>query len=178
MTTSRRRKLSILLPSCPAWRSAGSEWALPAASSASWHLRGTAFHGCSCSHEGRTRLFTAESELRARPGRRVAPFGGALHQEVSADPKGRGPPGMGERRGDGGWAWNLVDWGRSDPCGVNGDKLDREGVLRDPEGRTEKGKGWHPTGLRRRATDWVLGCSVHCLLDPGTVTEQISMSYI
>lgn len=27
------------------------------------------------------------------------------------------------------------------PVGLNGDKLDREGVLRDPEGRTEEGKG-------------------------------------
>lgn len=48
-------------------------------------------------------LWATESELRARPGRRVAPFGGALHQEVSAEPKGRGPPGIGERqRGRGG----------------------------------------------------------------------------
>lgn len=35
-------------------------------------------------HEGRAGLPAAEPELGARPGRRVAPPGGALQQEVSA----------------------------------------------------------------------------------------------
>lgn len=54
----------------------------------------------SCRHEGRSWFLTAEPELRPRPGCRVAPSGGALHEEVSAPPRARGPV-LGERGREG-----------------------------------------------------------------------------
>lgn len=51
--------------------------------------------GPSRRHEGRPRLPAAEPELRARPGGRVAPSGGALHEEVSAPPRARAADGGG-----------------------------------------------------------------------------------
>lgn len=45
-----------------------------------------------CNHEGCAGLLTAEPELRAGPGRHLAPFGGAVHEEVSSE---------GEREGEG-----------------------------------------------------------------------------
>lgn len=38
-----------------------------------------------CNHEGCAGLLTAEPELRAGPGRHLAPIGGAVHEEVSSE---------------------------------------------------------------------------------------------
>lgn len=72
------------LPACTARRGAGSERAFPSAIPAGSDCLVFVFPAL-CKHEGCAGLLTAESELRAGPGCHLAPFGRAVHEEVSSE---------------------------------------------------------------------------------------------
>lgn len=82
--TTTTREASGTLPVCLARRGTGSERALPSAIPAGSDCLVFVFPAL-CNHEGCAGLLTAESELRAGPGRRLAPFGRAVHEEVSPE---------------------------------------------------------------------------------------------
>lgn len=82
----------------PRARGAGSERALPCAIPAGSDCLVLVLFPALCNHEGCAGLLTAESELRAGPGCRLAPFGRAVHEEVSSE-AGAGGRGLWEGQG-------------------------------------------------------------------------------